>query len=87
MNSLRAEEAHSPHVVLAPSPMIGPYSWSPVRERARRAGWPTRYLAAGHPHQLVDPSEVADALVELLTAGRVRGPRRETATRQKGATT
>jgi len=81
MNSLRAEEAHSPPVVLAPSPMVGPHSWSPVRERARRArraGWPTRYLAAGHSHQLVD---------ELLAACRVRGPRRENATTQKGATT
>jgi hypothetical protein len=87
MNSLHAEEAPSPHVVLVPSPLLGPYSWSPVRERTRRAGWPTRYPAAGHSHQLVDPSGVADALVELLAACRVRGPRRETATTQNGATT
>lgn len=56
-------------------------------ERARRAGWPTRYLAAGHFHQLVDPSGVADALVELLAACRVQGPKRQAATAQKGATT
>lgn len=56
-------------------------------EQARRAGWPTRYLAAGHFHQLVDPSGVADALVELLAACRVREPRRQAATAQKGATT
>jgi len=87
MTSLHAEEAPSPHVLLVPSPLVGPYSWSLVRERARRAGWPTRYLATGHFHQLVDPSGVADAVVELLAACRVRGPSRETATRQKGATT
>jgi hypothetical protein len=55
-------------------------------ERARRAGWPTRYLAAGHFHQLVDPSGVADALVELLGACGIPSPRGETATTQKGAT-
>ena len=87
MNSLHADEAPSPHVVLVPSPLVGPYSWSSVQERARRAGWPTRFVAAGHFHQLVDSPGVADALVELLAACRVRGPRRETATTQKGATT
>lgn len=56
-------------------------------ERARRAGWPTRSLAAGHFHQLVDPSGVADALVELLAACGVREPRRQAATTHKGATT
>ena len=56
-------------------------------ERARRAGWPTRFVAAGHFHQLVDPSGVADALIELLAACRVREPRRQAATTQKGATT
>ena len=86
MNILDAEEASGPRIVLVPSPLVGPYPWSPVRERARRAGWPTRYRAAGHSHQLVNPSGVADALVERLAAYRVRGPRRETATRQKGAT-
>lgn len=56
-------------------------------ERARRAGWPTRSLAAGHFPQLVDPSGVADALVELLAACRVRGPRRQATTTQKGVPT
>ena len=55
-------------------------------ERARRAGWPTRYLAAGHFHQLVDPSGVADAIVELLGACGIPSPRGQTATTQKGAT-
>ena len=87
MTSLHAEEAPSPHVVLVPSPLVVPYSWSPVLERARRAGWPTRYLAACHSHQLVDPSGVADAPVELLAVCRVQGPRRKNATTQKGATT
>jgi len=79
MNSLHAEEASSP--------LVGPYSWSLVRVRARRAGWPTRYLATGHFHQLVDPSGVTDAVVELLAACRVRGPTRQAATTQEGATT
>lgn len=34
-------------------------------ERARRSGWPSRELAAGHFHMLVDPIAVADALVDL----------------------
>jgi hypothetical protein len=56
-------------------------------DRARRAGWPTRYIAAGHFHQLVDPSEVADALVELLAACGIHAPRRQTATMRKEANT
>jgi hypothetical protein len=56
-------------------------------DRARRAGWPTRHLPAGHFHQLVDPSGVADALVELIAACGIQAPWRETATMQKGATT
>lgn len=35
-------------------------------DQAQRRGWPTRQLAAGHFHAVVDPSAVADALVELL---------------------
>jgi hypothetical protein len=35
-------------------------------ESARRAGWPTREVRAGHFHQLVDPPAVADALLGLL---------------------
>ena len=87
MISLHAEEAPSPRVVLVPSPLVGPYSWSLVRERTRRTGWPARFLAAGRFHQLVNPPRVADLLVELLAACRVRGPTRRGATRQKGATT
>jgi hypothetical protein len=44
---------------------------SPYRseaDRARRDGWRTRELPAGHFHQLVDPPAVADALVELLAS-------------------
>jgi hypothetical protein len=35
-------------------------------EQAQRAGWPTRTLAAGHFHMLVDPVAVATTLVELM---------------------
>jgi hypothetical protein len=61
-------------------------AYQSAAERARRAGWPTRYLAAGHFHQLVDPSGVADALVELLGACGIPSPRGQTATTQKGVT-
>jgi hypothetical protein len=37
-------------------------------DRARRAGWPVAHLSAGHFHQLVDPSAVANALVDLLAS-------------------
>jgi len=61
-------------------------AYQSATENARRAGRPTRYLAAGHFHQLVDPSRVADALVELLAAYGIQAPPRQTATIQKGAT-
>ena len=61
-------------------------AYQSAAENARRAGWPTRYLAASHFHQLVDPSGVADALVELLAACVIQVPPRQTATIQKGAT-
>ncbi|MGH2560695.1 MAG: alpha/beta hydrolase [Thermomicrobiales bacterium] len=32
---------------------------------AREAGWPSREIAAGHFHMLVDPPVVADALIDL----------------------
>lgn len=41
-------------------------------ERARRAGWPTRELRAGHFHQLVDPPAVAEAVLGLLAECGVR---------------
>lgn len=56
-------------------------------DRARRAGWPTRHLPAGHFHQLVDPSAVVDALIALLAETGVRSPSSVTAALQKGATT
>ncbi len=37
-------------------------------DRARRSGWPTRHLPAGHFHQLVDPPVVAEAVLDLLAA-------------------
>lgn len=33
---------------------------------ARRAGWPTRHLPAGHFHPLVDPTAIVDDLLGLL---------------------
>ncbi len=35
-------------------------------EQAQRAGWPSRTLAAGHFHMLVDPVAVAATLFELM---------------------
>ena len=61
-------------------------AYQSAAERARRARWPTRYLAAGLFHQLVDPSGVADALIELFGACGIPSPRGQTATTQKGAT-
>ncbi len=55
--------------------------------RARRAGWPTRHLPAGHFHQLVDPSAVVDALVDLLTEQGIASPDSRAAAVPKGATT
>jgi hypothetical protein len=34
--------------------------------RARQAGWPVTVLDGGHLHMLVDPDEVAAAIVGLL---------------------
>jgi len=56
-------------------------------ERARRAGWPTRHLPAGHFHQLVDPCAVADALVDLLAEQGIPSPRSGAAAPHKGGTT
>ncbi len=55
--------------------------------RARRAGWPTRHLPAGHFHQLVDPSAVVDALVDLLTEQGIASPDSRAAAVPKGART
>jgi len=41
-----------------------PYDHS--AEQARAAGWPVEELAAGHFHMLVDPSKVADVIVEAV---------------------
>jgi hypothetical protein len=35
-------------------------------EQAQRAGWPSRTLAAGHFHMLVEPVAMATTLVELM---------------------
>ena len=56
-------------------------------DRARRAGWPTVHLPAGHFHLLVDPFAVADALVDLLARVGVPHPGRAATAVQKGATT
>lgn len=56
-------------------------------ERARRAGWPALYRTASHFHQLVDPSGVANALVELLAACGIQAPKRHTATMREEAST
>ncbi len=40
--------------------------YRPYLEQAQRAGWPSRTLAAGHFHMLVDPVAVATTLVELM---------------------
>jgi len=57
-----------------------------VAERARRAGWPVRRLAAGHFHQLVDPAAVADELVDLLAEFSIRSQPSGAAATLKGAT-
>lgn len=43
-------------------------SYEAAATRARRAGWPLREMRAGHFHLLVDPEDVADALLELAEA-------------------
>ena len=40
--------------------------YRPYLEQAKRAGWPSRTLPAGHFHMLVDPVTVATTLVELM---------------------
>jgi len=50
----------------APNP-----SYDDAAAEARARGWPCREMPGGHFHMLVDPQEVADALVAL--AGVVRG--------------
>jgi hypothetical protein len=45
-------------------------AYQSAADAARRAGWPTHHLPAGHFHQVVDPSAVADALIELLALPR-----------------
>jgi pimeloyl-ACP methyl ester carboxylesterase len=42
------------------------HGYLPYLEQAQRAGWPSRALAAGHFHMLVDPVAVAATLVELM---------------------
>lgn len=56
-------------------------------DRAKRAGWPTRQLPGGHFHQLVDPSAVADAVIDLLTEQGIPSPASGAAAAQEGATT
>jgi hypothetical protein len=55
-------------------------------DRARRAGWPTRHLPAGHFHQLVDPAGVVDALIDLLADQGIASPGGRAAAVPKGAT-
>jgi len=56
-------------------------------DRARRVGWPTHHLPAGHFHQLVDPSAGVAALAGLLAETGVPSPGSVTPALQKGATT
>jgi alpha/beta hydrolase family protein len=56
-------------------------------DRARRAGWPTRHLPAGHFHQLVDPAGVVGALIDLLGEQGISSAVRRATSVQKGATT
>ncbi len=80
-----------PTVTRWPNAPCGYLQFSPpyrsAAERARRAGWPTRHLPAGHFHQLVDPCGVADGLVDLLTEQGIPSPVRRAASVQKGAMT
>ena len=41
-------------------------TYAAERADAAKRGWPTRTLAGRHLHMLVDPAEVASALLELL---------------------
>jgi hypothetical protein len=41
-------------------------TYAAERADAAKRGWPTRTLAGLHLHMLVDPAEVASALLELL---------------------
>jgi pimeloyl-ACP methyl ester carboxylesterase len=40
--------------------------YHPATDRAREAGWPWRELPGGHFHMLVEPADVADAIIELV---------------------
>jgi len=79
-----------PTVSRWPNAPCGYLQFSPpyrsAADRARRAGWPTRHLPAGHLHQLVYPSAVADALVDLLATAGVPSPDSRAAAVPKGAT-
>ena len=74
-----------------PNAACGYLQFSPpyrsAADRARRAGWPTRHLPAGHFHQLVDPAGVVDALVDLLGEQGISSAVRRATPAQKGATT
>jgi hypothetical protein len=39
--------------------------YAPALAEARRRGWPTRELPAGHFHMLIDPAGVAGAMMDL----------------------
>lgn len=47
-------------------------SYDDTAKQARRLGWPYHYLQGGHFHMLVDPTAVADALLELTQEMRVK---------------
>jgi hypothetical protein len=50
-------------------------TYAAERVAAAQRGWPTRTLAGRHLHMLVDPAEVASALLELLgLVSTSRGP-------------
>jgi hypothetical protein len=60
--------ASGPHAPCAYLQFSAPYEGAAAR--ARQGGWPFRAIAAGHFHMLVEPEEVAAALVDLARAAR-----------------
>jgi pimeloyl-ACP methyl ester carboxylesterase len=60
--------ASGPHAPCAYLQFSAPYEGAAAR--ARQEGWPFRAIAAGHFHMLVEPEEVAAALVDLARAAR-----------------
>ena len=56
-----------PVLCLLPTPLLGPACWRPVAAALAAGGWPVTTLASEHLHMLVNPAEVAAALIGLVT--------------------